>query len=242
VKILPISDVHYEFMHYQEDGKFLDSLGDADVLVVAGDLLMARHLDPTRDIINPLCEKYDDVVYVPGNHEYYSSSIGHVNEVLRVLSYEIQNFHLLEPGKKRVVQGQRFLGGTMWFPDGPFNLMRKNLLNDFRYIKDLTPYIYEHNTQLRAFLQEELEPTDIVVTHHMPSPRSIAPQYATDPGNIFFLSDEEKLISWRQPKLWIHGHTHESFDYKIGDTRIICNPKGYPNEDKPFNRNLIVEV
>ncbi len=44
-------------------------------------------------------------------------------------------------------------------------------------------------------------------------------------------------------KLWVHGHIHKQSDYKIKDTRIICNPRGYPDEPNPhFDPSLVVEI
>lgn len=88
-------------------------------------------------------------------------------------------------------------------------------------------WVYEANRRLRALLSEELAEGDVVVTHHLPSRRSIAPRYRHSPLNCFFLCDQEELIVERRPALWLHGHTHSSVDRQIGSTRIACNPFGY---------------
>jgi hypothetical protein len=54
-------------------------------------------------------------------------------------------------------------------------------------------------------------------------------------------------LSWMmldQPKikLWTHGHMHQCFDYKMGEARVVCNPRGYPGENNLFNSNFIIEV
>ena len=43
-------------------------------------------------------------------------------------------------------------------------------------------------------------------------------------------------------KLWVHGHNHQTVDYNIGSTRVVCNPLGYPDEDSGYNSKLIVDV
>lgn len=240
MKIMPVSDVHLEF---GVDGEaFVESLSDADVCVIAGDLHLARFLDQIREALRPFSEKFDQVVYVPGNHEYYRSEVHEVNRVIGVACQEFSNVHLLRPSHPLVYKGQLFIGGTMWFPDGPFNLMRSGMLNDFHLIRNFTPWVYEQNTEFRKMLKSDLSPDAVVVTHHLPAEGSIASRFRGSAGNIFFLSDQEMDISWRQPKLWIHGHTHEACDYMLGETRVICNPVGYPHERKPFNPNMIVEV
>jgi hypothetical protein len=56
------------------------------------------------------------------------------------------------------------------------------------------------------------------------------------PQNYYFHSDLDKFIEMNQNiKLWIHGHTHVKLDYKILNTRIVCNPLGYPNEQHVEN-------
>jgi Icc-related predicted phosphoesterase len=67
----------------------------------------------------------------------------------------------------------------------------------------------------------------VVVTHHAPSFRSISPEFAKSPLNPGFASDLEKFILKHSPEIWIHGHIHESADYQIGKTRVVCNPLGY---------------
>lgn len=82
----------------------------------------------------------------------------------------------------------------------------------------------------------------VVVTHHAPHPGSIAPRYQRDLLTGAFASDCEDLILAGQPTLWIHGHMHHSADYRIGATRVLCNPHGYGRENPAFNSALIVEV
>lgn len=99
-----------------------------------------------------------------------------------------------------------------------------------------------------SFLRDELSrPFDgptVVITHHAPSPRSITPALRKDPLNPAFVSDLDAMIRTYQPPLWIHGHIHNSFDYRIGQTRIVCNPRGYfPEQLNPaFDPCFVAEV
>ena len=85
-----------------------------------------------------------------------------------------------------------------------------------------------------------------MITHHAPSRQSIHPRYADSLLNACFVSDAEHLVSGERAQLWIHGHTHDSFDYVVHGTRVVCNPRGYAkngvNENPHFDPNLIVEV
>jgi Icc-related predicted phosphoesterase len=84
----------------------------------------------------------------------------------------------------------------------------------------------------------------VVVTHHAPHPISIAPRYARDALNPAFASDLTDVISQHQPDLWVHGHTHSSFDYVVPGTktRVVCNPMGYDDENPSFDVGLVVEL
>ena len=97
----------------------------------------------------------------------------------------------------------------------------------------------------RKWLETELpRPFDgptVVVTHHAPHPRSIAERFKASPVNGAFVSDLTSLLE-NGPTLWVHGHTHDSFDYRVGRTRVVCNPKGYETENPRFDPSLVVEV
>jgi Icc-related predicted phosphoesterase len=80
------------------------------------------------------------------------------------------------------------------------------------------------------------------VTHHAPHPGSLHPRYANDLISAAYVSDLTPLIESGKPALWVHGHVHASFDYRVGDTRVICNPNGYGGENAAFDPALVVEV
>ena len=58
-----------------------------------------------------------------------------------------------------------------------------------------------------------------------------------------FVSDLSEVIWDHQPDVWIHGHVHDSFDYEVGSTRVVCNPRGYgPENEREFDPALVVVV
>ena len=88
---------------------------------------------------------------------------------------------------------------------------------------------------LRVVLQGKYDEKFVVVGHHAPSKQSTHPRYKDEMiMNGAYSSDlSEFILDHPQIKLWTHGHTHESFNYMIGSTRIVCNPRGYINyEDR----------
>jgi Icc-related predicted phosphoesterase len=236
MKINVVSDLHLEFYPKKALGYLKDVLKDGingvDVLVVPGDILTLVKVELTKEVFALFCKEFKHVVYIPGNHEYYGISIGLGNQLLQDLQAQFSNLHILDINKPVTIEGQRFLGAAMWFPYDPLNIVYERMLNDFRYIKDITPYVYDHNKEFTSWLSQTLEPTDVVVTHHLPTYESVPDEYKVSQTNRFFVSNQETLIMNLQPKLWIHGHTHNPCDYLVGTTRVIANPIGYYPEFK----------
>lgn len=212
-----MSDLHFEF-HRDEGREFIRSLPDCDGIIIAGDLTSPNKLEHT---INLFCDRFKNVIYVLGNHEYYTSSFGVVQDTLS--NIKNSNFKWLHRTVE-VVDGFRFVGSTLWF--GP-SKAPKYMLNDFNFIHDFTSWVYEENKKDINFLKSEVQEGDIVVTHHLPAHQSVHPMYALSPLNPFFVCDVSDLITQNKPSIWIHGHTHTSCDYILDDTRVLCNPFGY---------------
>jgi Icc-related predicted phosphoesterase len=82
---------------------------------------------------------------------------------------------------------------------------------------------------IKTVVAEKHDKKFVVVGHHTPSHASCHPKYKDDREmNGGYHSDLSEFILDRpQIKLWTHGHTHELFDYMIGETRVVCNPRGY---------------
>lgn len=104
----------------------------------------------------------------------------------------------------------------------------------------------EHRAWLLERLHAPFDGPTVVVTHHPPSRESLAPRYASDWTSGAFVNDLP-VEFFAAPVLWIHGHTHDSFDYLVGGCRVICNPRGYVNwsgrtENVAFDPRLVVEV
>jgi hypothetical protein len=78
------------------------------------------------------------------------------------------------------------------------------------------------------------------------SARSIHPRFEGSPVNACFVSHADHLLGGGRAALWIHGHTHDSFDYTVHGTRVVCNPRGYAldgaNENARFDPDFTVDV
>lgn len=232
--------------------------GDVDVVIVAGDTCQGAH--NAFVALRRMVPEAIPVVTVMGNHEYYRRCLPEELAQARELAPAF-NVHLLE-NDTIVLGGVRFAGCTLWTDYRLFGAnnavaaMRaaQHGLNDHRLISwRKQPWqrfrpeegLLMH-TASKAFLVETLatpfaEPT-VVVTHHAPQWLSVHPRYRDDLLTAAFVSDLSALIQEFQPNLWVHGHVHSSFDYRVGRTRVLCNPHGYWDENPDFDPCLVVEV
>ena len=219
-----------------------------DVLVLAGDICVDRQI---IDVMQAICKRYEqaDVVWVHGNHEFYGSDRPSVLFKTQEALKQNKNFHWLDCDAK-VIRGQRFIGAPLWFVDSDQNKDLEGYMNDFHVIKDLRSWVYNENKRAVAFIEKNAREDDVVITHHLPTHLSVAPRFAGGDLNRFFVCDVMNFIRADGPKLWIHGHTHDSFDYIIPHaeagktTRVICNPRGYwPDDLNPdFQIGKVVEI
>ena len=243
MRVQPVSDLHLEFDPDKGEAfaRALPVLGD--VLVLAGDILPLRRADRVRNMLGWFCDRFPQVVYVTGNHEYYKTSPRAATGLLASCVGGFSNLHLLDPGVVEI-DGTRFVGATLWYPRTPDEELFRPMLMDFSLIEDFVPWVHETHAAHLAFLEGTVRPGDVVITHFVPHPRSIAPQYVGDPMNRFFVAEDARpLLERSGAPLWIHGHTHVSFDYRVGDTRVVCNPRGYPGEQgTSMNPELVIEV
>ena len=253
MKLHIISDLHLEFAQFQPHSASFD----ADVIVLAGDiwkgangLFWAREQWPSKPII-----------YVAGNHEFYGFQRKNVLSECRLAAKET-GVHFLDDDEV-IIDGVRFLGSTLWtdfklFGDQVQRWAMKAAmtgLNDFRVIHEGTA-VFSPNDALNlfdtsyAYLKQKLddetfEGKTVVITHHLPSIRSVAERYREDMLSACFASNLDHLFG--RSELWIHGHTHDSFDYSANRTRVVCNPRGYALynrdvENANFDPALIVEI
>lgn len=240
MRIQIMSDLHLEF-HRDGGQDFIDSLDPTgvDVLVLAGDICLGEKIP---QVMHHFCGRYPQVVYVLGNHEYYGSTRERVRRSATRAANKNDNLHWLD-NSSAVVNGTLFVGGSLWFRRN--DRAPKWALNDFRMIKNFESWVYQENVECIEALDKLIEPGCVVVTHHLPSERSVARPYKDSPLNPFFVCDvHQQLVKPREADFWFHGHTHSSMNYEVGHTRVICNPFGYLGSEVNhfFDDRLVVEV
>jgi predicted phosphodiesterase len=248
MKLHILSDIHLEFE------RFAPPPTAADVVVLAGDIWLGpRGVEwAARTFERP-------VLYIAGNHEYYG---GHFPNTLTKMRRVAQgsNVSVLD-AEQVVLGGVRFLAATLWTD---FAITGNAVMAQLAAQQAMTDYsriraaAYRHlrpsdtreahraaGSFLRAALAQPFDGPTVVVTHHAPSPQSIAARFLDNPThlNAAYASDLEDLMG-PPVALWVHGHTHSSADYWLNGTRVVCNPRGYiPYEPNPqFDPGLVVEI
>lgn len=294
MKIAVASDLHLEFGDLE-----IDNDQGADVLILSGDILVAKDIaqrDPYgvmgpeyrsnryHDFMQRCSALFPHVIYVMGNHEHYNGDFANTEKHLKdVLSY-LKNVYVLEREIK-VIDDVTFIGGTLWTDmnngDSLTLYHMKAMMNDFRCVENSNRVVnykayeqingvdnrekpifktrtakfapedaFEEHAKMKGYISQIVEgKTDqkfVVVGHHSPSKQSTHPRYADDTiMNGGYSSDMDEFIADHpQIKLWTHGHTHHVFDYVVGETRIVCNPRGYINYEPQASdfKLLTVEV
>ena len=244
LKLQIASDIHREFKHNPP----VPDIG-ADVLVLAGDIGYAN--DETIEWIrDELAGRYEAILYVPGNHEFYDldyhDANAHMAEMAMYGEYEWMNNKAVEVG------GQRFVGTPLWANfchEGRAMFQAGAAINDFHKIRykggTLTPAdMLDLHDEAKAFLSAEIQPGDVVITHWPPTRKaSQGSPHPWDGVSMYFYADIPDVIEATKPTLWICGHTHHNVNFMLGETRILSNQGGYPHEHGVgYNPSMIVEV
>jgi hypothetical protein len=266
MRIKQMSDLHLEF----DSDFFPKNEEKADLLMLNGDICMPSYFEKGIDspyyykalqFLNffEFCSKeYENVLYISGNHEYYRGYIDKIDDIIRDALKFLPNVHFLN-NQKWEKDGVTFLGGTLWTDVNHNNPITEqylmNGMNDFRLVnwkKDGYGGRFRpsdaaalHRKTLKFFDEASAGLDNVVImSHHAPSFMSVHPKYhnETQMNYGYYSSLDGFIIERPQIKLWTHGHMHDCFDYNINDTRVVCNPRGYNDENKFFKMHQILEI
>lgn len=258
MKIALLSDLHLSMQ------ALTPAPTPADVVVLAGDLGRPEAaIAWARDCAQRHGGR--PVLFVAGNHEFYGSDLASAMHRLREQARG-SPVQVLEQDEWHHA-GVRFLGCTLWSDHRLFEsaqqrdeglAMSMRLMRDFSRIRIAADFPEPFSPAVAQLLFDRsvawlegrfAQPHDgptVVITHFAPSRESIATRFAGSPINTCFVSDLEAQIRRWQPALWLHGHTHDSFDYRIGRTRVVANPRGYvlhgEVENRAFDPSLVLDL
>lgn len=242
MKLQILSDLHCEaYANPSHIWRFITP--QAPTALIAGDI-DSRKFEAT---LTELATKFEKVIAVLGNHEYYHKSINWKPD----LSQLPANVTILNPGTVEH-EGVLFIGATLWtdFKNQDWFVMHaaKNGISDFHVIRDFSPdKAYNRFMLEKAYIRKMLElnrgKKTVILTHFVPSYNLINQRWKKFENmlNYYFSANCDDLIEDSEVALWVFGHTHDPCDIELGGVRCVCNPLGYPKEN-PTYRDLIIEV
>lgn len=268
MKIAVTSDIHLEFGD-------LDLVNDsgAQVLILSGDIMIAQdlHDHPAsatltqaqimntlgtrrakaarfREFLLRVSERFEHVIYVAGNHEFYHGKWVQNIQDLRDECAVYPNIHFLERDTI-TINSVLFVGGSLWTDMNGVDSITlyavRDMMSDFQVIRNdergyrrLAPMdtVKRHQatvSYIRQVLEQNVSTPTVIVGHHAPSTLSTHPRYANEHvmNGAYRTELSNIMLDHPQIRLWTHGHTHEDFDYVIGTCRIVCNPRGYAGHE-----------
>jgi predicted phosphodiesterase len=256
MRILVLSDLHLEFAGALEHFRVPPDL-QFDAVILAGDI--HSHTRGIDWAARTFAGKH--IIYVAGNHEYYGAHLHGLTLEMRKVAARL-GVHYLEQDEVvidglRILGTTLWTDFALFGADMTAAAMRQaaNAMPDFRVIRvgashgqavranrfetwhagilqpaDTVQLFGRSRKWLADKLAERFDGKTVVVTHHLPSDKSVARRFEADPVCAAFASRLDDLVV--QADLWVHGHTHDSFDYALGSCRVVCNPRGYPRSGK----------
>ncbi len=263
-----VSDIHAEWFDQASFVKSDDFETATDLVLIAGDTAHYRH---AIDTVSTLFPHAGQVCMISGNHEHYDNAsdyrlvdgIDFMRQRAREATGSGKALHFLENDAVVLRSGDipiRVIGATLWtdFMIGGNRERRaspaiKHLVADYGISALSESGTAAAHALSREFIRDTLAtPFDgpsVVMTHHLPSARSISPAFAGQASNASFASELDDLIAMGAT-MWVHGHTHTSMRYRdAGGTLIVCNPMGRPHQhvagvfkNKEFNPRLTVAI
>jgi Icc-related predicted phosphoesterase len=262
MRVALASDIHLEFgeieLENTESADVLILAGDiCQAVDVNHDTTMGRRC---QTFFKQVSARFPWVIYIMGNHEHYQGDYARSRERLQKMldNHGCDNVHLLEKDTV-TIEDVTFVGGTLWTDfnreDSLCMWHASQGMNDYRVCKNsgrgisgggyasrLQPEdtLADHRAMLdyiRIVTEGHVDRKFVVAVHHAPSSESVAECFKGDllmNGN-FYTDLSEFILDRPQIRLWVHGHMHNNSNYWIGDTHVVCNPRGYIGHESSAN-------
>lgn len=252
MKIQYCSDLHLEF---GQNSSYLEEFPlsvSGEILVLAGDIVPLHNEYLSNSFFQFASERYEQVFWVPGNHEFYYKDIATYENSIDISIR--RNIHLLHNVQKEY-KGVRLIFSTLWSKINDFNIqVVEKGVADYECISfgknklrsSDSNRLHEISLEfLRdAFTGRTMQKT-VVVTHHLPSAMCNAPQHKNSPVNDAFCTDLTPLIESSKANFWLYGHSHFNQNpVYTGSTILITNQLGYVqmSEHGTFRHNAYFAI
>lgn len=263
-KFYYMSDLHIEF------GMLFIPEIEGENLILAGDITVLRCFDggtpqmekirsTTLSFLNKMCSRFDRVFYVTGNHEPYGFDIQRTDEIIE--KHFPKKIIYLNDSCYSIDNETVVMGGTLWTDMNNHSKLSMEMvqwgMNDFQIVRNgpgsnlWTPEdAYQKHIATREYLGVALENNKnrkcVVVSHHAPTYQGINPEHGGSSLNAGYASNLERFILDRpQISHWVFGHTHIQKQFRVGNTHIVSNAKGYEGREacaRTWKPNTYFEV
>ena len=259
MKLIVISDLHLDIN--REIPFYLEQ---QDIFtIVCGDIS-----EDTSEAAEWIKNNVNNGVFVEGNHIGYKNkeSLQSILEYFSArfpLDYKVSHLN----NSYKTVDDVVFVGSILWTDFDLYGKQNRDVAirTATKEIKDFNCTYFNSNHDNKRFFSPDNaidlfhesvnyiknicekfhDKKIVVVTHHAPSIKSIPSDYKNDICSTAFASNlDDFILAHPNIKLWCHGHIHRAFDYYIGNCRVVCNPRGYmdDNEETGFNKYKIIEI
>ena len=221
-----VSDIHFDKYKGSNMVNFKPVAG-ADTLLIAGDLGRIENYVEYTDYIGYFCKLFENVILVPGNHEYYSTRLNltfsYINDLLKKIEASQSNLHVLLD-ESIVINGIRIHGGTFWSfcPEGCMKKLKIHYRSSNSFItrEEYNTLHYNAVEAVRNSIKTAEENSEdlIVVTHHAPTFEGVLKEVHRNLGHLkspnrMYFSHNESLVEHPVVKKWVYGHTGYNGNY-----------------------------
>lgn len=261
MKLRYLSDIHLEFIDANKIQAFIDQIPlplDNEICILAGDI--GNPYEPNYDLfMNFVSTHFRKAFVITGNHEYYNKTktVEETNDYLEHYFTKFDNISFLN-NTCETYEGYCFVGTTLWSkitnPKYEISDTNKIFGLDCAKYNQLNEACVEfllrttaQETITRATAQETLGM--VIITHHMPSESLMDPKFKTDfysRYNQWFYCNMDELIIQEAKKgkikCWIYGHTHIPSKKRLNGIPFLCNPIGYPEENKVLDLGASIDI
>lgn len=248
------SDLHLEFGENSRWLKEHPLIPSADILVLAGDI---GYLGDDNYISHPfwnrVSEDFNQVIVVPGNHEFYK--FFDINELRNGWQLEIRhNVRVCYNSVIALNEETDLIASTLWAHIPPSEeYLTERCVSDFKRIRNgefrlSAQRFNEEHEVCRNFIEKAVSESNaeriVVATHHVPSFTLMAEEFKDSSINGAFTVELAGMIAESRINCWIYGHSHRNIDKMIGSTRCVSNQLGYvfQNEHNTFRRDAVTEI